>query len=453
MKSPLLSLSLLWLAVATVSAQPTLQTQSETCDAKGLTSCAKELPGDFCCPKGNYCQTLADNTSAICCPDVDSCSSIMPITCDVRLQNVKEHPDTPVKTTVFDAELTKCGSGTCCPFGYTCSGDGTQCLLNKDQSSPPKPNTSKPTSSTAVASFTTTSATRTAKSTTTASVSKAASSSSPTTTSTTSGLTVSTSEASSEGASSGGGGSGPEMTSIIGGVVGGVVVLALIIGVLFCYCRRRGRRVGEKERPKFTNNHRGGAGGSSAGYANNISEPVTQPEYFRTDFVLKSPTAMSSISNQPINERYLSPNPQPQRHFPHSAAAARRSSLPNPFESPDDVSRAASRASITTQDEANAITGRVVTARITPIRQLKASSTYSRQALPQNLQREPSTESINIFADPETIGGHLKTGDASHGGYNNNPNRNTTFTDMMEQAELSEVHRGRPYVPGTTPRI
>ncbi|OBT77802.1 hypothetical protein VF21_03197 [Pseudogymnoascus sp. 05NY08] len=56
------------------------------------------------------------------------------------------------------------------------------------------------------------------------------------------------------------------------------------------------------------------------------------------------------------------------------------------------------------------------------------------------LRREPSSESINIFADPST---------ARSGGLGVEERRQsaqTTFTDMMERADLRGVGRGEPYV-------
>lgn len=60
----------------------------------------------------------------------------------------------------------------------------------------------------------------------------------------------------------------------------------------------------------------------------------------------------------------------------------------------------------------------------------------------RGLRREPSSESINIFADPST---------ARSGGFAMEERRQsaqTTFTDMMERADLRGVGQGEPYVPG-----
>jgi len=70
------------------------------------------------------------------------------------------------------------------------------------------------------------------------------------------------------------------------------------------------------------------------------------------------------------------------------------------------------------------------------------------------LQREPSSESINIFADPSTAGSGSVQMQMRERATNGDRDRDrdreskyTTFTDMMERAELGGVGRGEPYVP------
>lgn len=55
------------------------------------------------------------------------------------------------------------------------------------------------------------------------------------------------------------------------------------------------------------------------------------------------------------------------------------------------------------------------------------------------LQRQPSSESINIFADPGTARAAAGRPRDSH---------QTTFTDMMERADLAGLKKGEPFVPG-----
>lgn len=75
--------------------------------------------------------------------------------------------------------------------------------------------------------------------------------------------------------------------------------------------------------------------------------------------------------------------------------------------------------------------------------------TEYRQELPAGgqLRREPSSESINIFADPST---------ARSGGLGVEERRQsaqTTFTEMMERADLRGVGQGEPYVPVMPSRL
>ncbi|PYH98168.1 hypothetical protein BO71DRAFT_395464 [Aspergillus ellipticus CBS 707.79] len=95
--------------------------------------CSSSLPSSFCCPSTSNCISLDDNSSAICCPEGESCDYIEPITCDVQLQNATSHPKNSVKTTRLDDSLPKCGD-SCCPFGYTCTGDSI-CAMNTSSAS------------------------------------------------------------------------------------------------------------------------------------------------------------------------------------------------------------------------------------------------------------------------------------------------------------------------------
>src|SRR5216117_62762 len=75
-----------------------LQRDAGSCANSTFLPCRdSKLPSDFCCPPRTTCISLAHSSSALCCPDGDDCTSIMPIPCNVQLQNVKLHPDSPVK--------------------------------------------------------------------------------------------------------------------------------------------------------------------------------------------------------------------------------------------------------------------------------------------------------------------------------------------------------------------
>ncbi|PLN84586.1 hypothetical protein BDW42DRAFT_162293 [Aspergillus taichungensis] len=126
----------------TASSSPTghlLAREAESCP-KNYTKCSNdELPSSFCCPSSSTCVSLDNGSSAICCPKGETCEFIQPTGCDVRQQDVKEHPQSHIKTTRTDDRLPKCGD-SCCPFGYTCQKDNV-CVMDKAKSSSSKTKT------------------------------------------------------------------------------------------------------------------------------------------------------------------------------------------------------------------------------------------------------------------------------------------------------------------------
>ncbi|KAK1753899.1 hypothetical protein QBC47DRAFT_414825 [Echria macrotheca] len=87
----------------------------------------------FTCPIGDTCIALAGRTTVICCPPVTDCMFIQPISCDLSLQNALVHPDSAIKTLALSGKLPECGTGGCCPYGYTCTAQAV-CEKNADQS-------------------------------------------------------------------------------------------------------------------------------------------------------------------------------------------------------------------------------------------------------------------------------------------------------------------------------
>jgi hypothetical protein len=136
--------------------------------------------------------------------------------------------------------------------------------------------------------------------------------------------------------------------------------------------------------------------GSFGKVSASISDPIYQGSALRTDFIRKQTSAPSSPSRQPTIQRVRS-------LFRKSAAAngtemtmtSSPASLPRPQASPR-----------------------------TP-----------------RLQREPSGESINIFADPST----------AREGSRGRESQQTTFTDMMRRADLPDLRQGEPFVPRMSP--
>lgn len=383
----------LLLSSAVVSSSPAADVfaRADTCAAKGLDSCSKDLPDNFCCPKDSSCVSLAAETTVLCCPTNKSCDTIKPITCNIQAQDPSTDLKAPIKTTVFDVDLPKCGStGYCCPFGYSCSDDGAWCSRNEDQSRPPKNEQPSAISSATVES----SATSTA-STTPSRVSDP--SPAP----------------------------GPDKGPLIGGIVGGVAGLVLLV-VIIVLCLRRRRAASDHDSIRESS-----SGAGSGPYGHVISAPVLHPGSYRSDFLRGNPASPES-STAPAATLY-SPTHTNLRPTP-------RLSIPNPFNSPNPApySPLESRVSVTSVEELTARTGHVVGSRLAPIRAMKPTESRSSH----RLSTQNSFEDINVFADPDTV---RPTGSGR---------RITTMSDMMEEVGLGDVHRGRrPYVPGTTPRI
>ncbi|UNI14589.1 hypothetical protein JDV02_001204 [Purpureocillium takamizusanense] len=400
-------------AVSAMSARPPSRIfgRDNFCASNGLQQCSADLPSEFCCPKGSSCMSLAGQTTVLCCPQDSKCEKIQPITCNIREQDPRKNPQAPIKTTLFDAPLQKCGADLCCPFGYTCATSGKECTKDADQTTRPKASqsSSAATPSATISSTPATASTANPQATRTTGdpAAPAATTTSP-----------SQQEPSSD--------SGPEKTSIIGGAVGGCLVSLLIITVIFLYFRRR-RQAANSEKSGFSRSNSSGSGP----YGAVISAPVLHPGTYRSDFLRGSPPR-----EFPSTPR----TPPPYNNNPRAGQNPPRISIPNPFDSPDPSSArspARSPMSATSHDDRNAKRGHVG-ARLAPIRAMRASvARHSRR--PDSISREPSSESINVFADPTTV--------------SSKDPRATTFSDMMDQAGLEKVHKGKPYVAGTTPRI
>lgn len=370
----------------------------------------------------------------MCCPEGAKCSTLAPITCNVHAQDAEENPKVPLKTTVFDVDLEKCGDNSCCPFGYSCSG-GKECTKDDDQSERPKADKSTSTISTATEEPTEgpteepnapTSATATGNE---APVSSATND-----------------EATSDSDS---GKSGPDTTSIIGGVVGACAILLIVAVILFVCVRKRAKR--KSKGPEML-------------HGRNISEPITQPDIYRSEFMRRGTygsqgnqrdSHLSDVNGAGASIARRSHNRLTRLTFRSNKP---RLSIPNRFEnvSPNpSCAETASRASTASYDDQPLRTGHVACARLAPIRAMKASSRHlkakSRHLKPEmaaysqgRYQQRPTSnsEKINVFADPLTV--------PDEGGYA----RETRFTDLMNEADLGEVQRGKPYVPtGGTPKI
>ncbi|KAF4992108.1 hypothetical protein FGRMN_7386 [Fusarium graminum] len=424
--TPLRVLLITTLFASTSSALPAAHifARQDTCDAD-QTSCNSDI-ANFCCPKGNSCRLLAGNTTAVCCPKGQTCNAIQPITCDIRGQDQKQFPNAPVKTIVFNLDLKKCGK-KCCPFGYSCADD--QCVIDEDQTEVPKGAELPNETSTPVPSAITTA---------TGAIETISISAAPSTTAEPTQAAEAGSDKSGSGSDSNkdqdeepkSDNSGPATTSIVGGVVGGCIILLVIAIVIFLYVRRQNKRENAGSEKHGGVYGHGRRSNSDASFGNIISEPISQPNSYRADFILKTPSTQRS-SIVPVPTRQFS-NASDRLHAPPPRI---RISIPNPFDSPNP----SPNTQTTPPDNEESL--RHGNVRLPPIRAMKASSYCSNRPGTPELQREPSSENINIFADPSTI---VKPRPLT---------RATTFTDLMDEADLGAVRRGKPYVPGTTPRI
>ncbi|KAI1083269.1 hypothetical protein F5B20DRAFT_454221 [Whalleya microplaca] len=338
--------------------------RDDTC-AADFTKCSQDgLPDNFCCEKGKNCLVLAGKTTVLCCPDTSDCATIGPVTCNLSLQDPVANPKAEIKTTVLDGKLSTCGTG-CCPYGYTC--DGHNCVMDKDQTKKPDGSGGSqpsPTSTTATTASSTPSST---------------SSEAPSSTNTTGGIT---NAAPSTDGSTASAAPGTNTMAIVGGVVGGVVGLCLIVIAIVVLRLRRKRR--SQERPD-----------STISFGNIISNPVPHAEYpnQRLDFLAKTAKGSTAASTPTMvhqdkdfgrgqSGRFFAPN------SPYSPYARR----------PDSEMSDAPR-SYHPSAEIGGLRS------LTDPFHLRPFSGGGRPLTPTRERRQHSagSESINIFADPETV--------------------------------------------------
>jgi hypothetical protein len=177
-------------------------------------------------------------------------------------------------------------------------------------------------------------------------------------------------------------------TAILVGFFPGLFAGVLLACALFCllgaYRRKQSR-----------------LSGSFGKVSASISDPIySEGSAIRTDFIRKQTSAPSTPTRQPTLQRVRS-------LFRKSAAAN------------------GTEMAMTSSPGAPAVPQAVPRAPRTP-----------------RLQREPSGESINIFADPSTASEGIRGRDSHQ----------TTFTDMMERADLVGVRQGEPFVPRLSPK-
>lgn len=104
-----------------------LMPRAEVCGgASGLSQCGNNFPSSFCCPSGTTCFGFNNNQGVICCPG-NSCAVTNALSCDIQVYNATANPTSPMHLANLNAQLTTCGTNTCCPPGYSCNGN--ECVL------------------------------------------------------------------------------------------------------------------------------------------------------------------------------------------------------------------------------------------------------------------------------------------------------------------------------------
>ncbi|RAK97865.1 uncharacterized protein BO80DRAFT_427931 [Aspergillus ibericus CBS 121593] len=332
---------ILLLALVASTVSPTqafglLPRSSDSCPSNYNRCADIKLPDTFCCSSSSTCISLDDSTSAICCPDGESCDYIEPITCNVQLQNATAHPKNSVKTTRLDDSLPTCGDA-CCPFGYTCTGDSL-CAMN----------TSSASTGAASQSSTMSTSTSTAGSTSTGSVTSFTTSASttdasdptivPVTTGSKSAISDSSSNNSSNGTSaaaltSKSTCSSYPTTAILAGFFPGALFGA-VLALLCMFIYRKWQRKHQPPSAKVAQFTRRSSKGTLIG----ISSPIPSDESsYRTDFLLRrnrstkrySEGARSRFQRTGTRVRSLfNPNALPKASSPKTLVPERGGGLP-----------------------------------------------------------------------------------------------------------------------------
>lgn len=397
---------LLAAAHASASAIPidSLFARQSTC-APDFNQCRDaDLPDNFCCPSDQNCIVLAGKTTVLCCPEGSDCRRIQPLPCNIDLQDAERHPEAVVKTTALDGIMEQCAD-QCCPFGYTCSND--ECIMDEDQTAPPSETTTRPAT------------------TRTTSTSPSTSATSATTTSTTSDATdvtdsPSTTDGPNETRRSS---SGLPIAAIAGGAVGGAILLIVAAIIAFIFYKKKKEREARSP-PKLSR--------STSSFGNIISGPImAENATVRTDFArVPGPREPAedpgSVTADLLDSSMSTPDSAAMMAAPPPAAhrAARQSSVAYGYGGPELAAFQPSPFADMPHYDYGHGDGAL------------------RPETPPRQGREPSSVSINVFADPAIT---------PEGSPDSRGNRRysdmTTFTQMMDRADLGSVARGESYVP------
>ncbi|KAI9731290.1 MAG: hypothetical protein M1818_007915 [Claussenomyces sp. TS43310] len=346
-----------------------------SCPTTGDVQCGNGLPGNFCCPSSEVCMVLANNTTALCCANAEDCQLISPITCDMQAQNVTANPGQPLMTTNFSGTLSTCGSG-CCPYGYSCSNGN--CVIDPVNAAQSTSSSATSTATITPLLPTSTSSSALASTTTSPAASSSAPSSSP-----------SHCDAY------------PPSAVLIGffpGLLAGALVAFLVFCLLGAHHRKRDRDSGSSFGP----------------VAASVSDPIyNETATMRSDFLRRPSPSRQSSNSTPMRQ----PTIERVRSLFRKSTATTAATASNTYDY-----GSGSHLPLPSSPEMTNGRGPVARPPRTP-----------------NLQREPSSESINIFADPGTA----RVAAASR----SRDSQQTTFTDLLERADLPHLRKGAPVIP------
>ncbi|KAI1757320.1 hypothetical protein F4782DRAFT_223944 [Xylaria castorea] len=392
--------------------------RDDTCAANYKKCPQAGLPGNFCCSTGSTCNLLAGGTTVLCCPQGSDCATIQPISCTISLQDPVTNPKAQVKTTELDGKLPTCGKG-CCPFGYHCDAGNANCVVDADQSKKPGQTSSVPTATSHTSSVpSATSQTSSVLSTTSGGVSTSS-------TATAIGGSKQTSTPPTETPSSTAAKT-LNTAAIVGGVIGGLFALSLIAAGIWLLRRKRRRAEAEREKGRDST--------LSFGNIGSISAPIPHADYHtqRLDFLAKVAQGGSSASSSPKTTTTTTMQ---------TTQTTQQRTIPNRFFPPNSP-YSASVFGFGRSDEGPLTPGRPrshhTSAEVGGLRNL--TDRYSGMSNPFTPRtprggrfRSGGSESINIFADPSTVG--------SPSDYNR---RDTTWTDFQHHADQRSLDSPMP---------
>ncbi|KAG9237594.1 hypothetical protein BJ875DRAFT_369626 [Amylocarpus encephaloides] len=393
----------MWLAIpAGALGYSNVFERQATCPDPSYSRCVgTNLPRNFCCPSGSSCLELAGSTTLLCCPLGTNCSSIQPINCDITQQNITLHPSNVLKTTALTVALPQC-AGKCCPFGFACTGN--VCQQEPDQAKVPTGTSSSSSSSSQSAPTTT---------------SGAPSASSPNASTTGSSIAIVPTAPASTSCPSNTPSTIPSaqcnkfpVSAVLAGFFPGLALGIILTLASVCLLGARRRSASRRK------------SGSSFG---NISDPQpAMPNDMRTDFLRKQPLTPSTAAAGSTRSRSRSSRSQQVRSLFKKSPAPTQST----FVAPSSTA--------------------METPREPPPLNVHRHIPRTEPPVTPKLQREPSYENINIFADGDTASALRQQSTPTKGlapprrlDIDGRMSQQTTFTDMMESSGLAGLQKGQ----------